>query len=143
MKAISINCDKIDWVGMVLRGTKTVETRNQRTLDPVVGEAVALIRRKGNDRKVVALVIFGPIAHTWTTSESFFKDYKLHRVCRTCPYHEWHGVKYGYPIRVVQKFAKPIHIGAMQKGNGSWTVRILTPEEENLIRKCTKSKESR
>lgn len=44
MKAININCKRIDFIDMILNGSKTIETRKTNSLKSLVGCRVGLIK---------------------------------------------------------------------------------------------------
>lgn len=102
MMGININCKHQDFIGEILSGKKTIETRNTPSLDPYLGQRVGLIRTGG---------LFATLEGFATISESFIyydrtsfdSDYELHRVAPDSPYYiPNHGTKVGYILTDVE-----------------------------------------
>jgi hypothetical protein len=95
---ININ-DKIqDFTGQILRGEKTIETRNTNSLKSYIGKKVGIIRTgKGKAYLVGYATIGDPIIYK--TEEEFRKDYNKHLVERGSKFDiPKGGIKYGYPL---------------------------------------------
>lgn len=109
LTGININDDYQDYTGQILRGEKTIETRNTKSLHHAVGQTVGLIstrRRPYRPAMVVGIATIGePIFYP--DEESFNADYDRHQVGRDSPHHisspdNPTGTKYGYPMHDVK-----------------------------------------
>ena len=56
MKGIFVNSAKVDYAGMLVDGTKIIETRTRRMLDCLCGERVAIIRTGKGKPMVIGYV---------------------------------------------------------------------------------------
>ncbi len=104
---ININ-DKIqDFTGQILRGEKTIETRNTNSLKPYIGKRVGIIRTGKGKAYLVGYVTVGePVVYK--TRKEFRNDYDRHLVERGSKFDIKKGkVKFGYPMIDVEKFEEP------------------------------------
>lgn len=76
---ININDKQIPFTDLILSGHKTIETRNSRSLDSVVGRRVGIIRTGVGRAMLVGYVSIGS-PKFYKNSDEFDKDYKKHRV---------------------------------------------------------------
>ncbi len=107
---ININ-DKIqDFTGQILRGEKTIETRNKNSLKAYVGERVGIIRTgKGNAYLVGFCTVGEP--KLYENEKEFRKDEDKHLVQQGSKFDiPKDGVKYGYPLYDVVKLDEPVRI---------------------------------
>ncbi len=107
---ININ-DKIqDFTGQILRGEKTIETRNKNSLKAYVGERVGIIRTgKGNAYLVGFCTVGEP--KLYENEKEFRKDEDKHLVQQGSKFDiPKDGVKYGYPLYDVVKLNEPVRI---------------------------------
>jgi hypothetical protein len=107
---ININ-DKIqDFTGQILRGEKTIETRNKNSLKAYVGERVGIIRTgKGNAYLVGFCTVGEP--KLYENEKEFRKDEDKHLVQQGSKFDiPKNGVKYGYPLYDVVKLNEPVRI---------------------------------
>jgi hypothetical protein len=95
---ININ-DKIqDFTGQILRGEKTIETRNRNSLKSFIGKKIGIIRTgKGKAYLVGYATIGDPVIYK--NEEEFRKDYNKHLVQKDSKFDiPKGGIKYGYPL---------------------------------------------
>lgn len=107
---VNIN-DKIqDFTGQILRGDKTIETRNKNSLKAYVGERVGIIRTgKGNAYLVGFCTVGEP--KLYENEKEFRKDEDKHLVQQGSKFDiPKDGVKYGYPLYDVVKLDEPVRI---------------------------------
>jgi hypothetical protein len=107
---VNIN-DKIqDFTGQILRGEKTIETRNKNSLKSYVGERVGIIRTgKGNAYLVGFCTVGEP--KLYENEKEFRKDEDKHLVQQGSKFDiPKDGVKYGYPLYDVVKLNEPVRI---------------------------------
>ena len=98
------NTKKANYIGMILNGTKTEETRSQRTLDKFIGKKVFVTDKD----KVYGWVVLGE-PHKYT-EEEFRKteNQKKHRVPKGDEYDvKPGGSKWAYPIESYERFDSP------------------------------------
>jgi len=94
---ININDGEQDFTDQILRGEKTIETRNTRSLDPYIGKRVGLVRTgKGKAQHVGFAVIGEP--KFYSDAESFRQDEDKHLVPVGSEYDIPETGKWGYPI---------------------------------------------
>ncbi len=101
-KGININDKEIPFTDLILSGKKTIETRNSRSLDSVVGERVGVIRTGVGRATLVGYVTIG-VPKFYKNSYEFDKDYKKHRVGSDSSFYIGSGGKYGYPLIDVER----------------------------------------
>jgi hypothetical protein len=120
--AININDTHQDYTGQILRGEKTVETRNTNSLRPLIGGRYG-ISRTHDSRKVPAMVVgYATLGEPklYENAEDFDADYDLHQVGTDSPHHfnkSHTGVKFGYPLHDVEQEPEPFPPGP---GNQKW-----------------------
>jgi hypothetical protein len=121
--AININCTHQDYTGQILRGEKTIETRNTNSLRTLIGGRYGISRTHDNSRRFPAMVVgYATLGEPklYETAEDFDADYHLHRVGPESRHHfnESHtGVKFGYPLYDVESEPEPFPPGP---GNRKW-----------------------
>lgn len=120
--AININDTSQDYTGQIVRGEKTIETRDTNSLRPLIGSRVG-ISRTHNSPKIRAMVVgYATLGEPklYTNQDDFDADYHLHQVGHDSPHHFKHakyGVKYGYPLHDVEGEPNPYPPG---QGNQKW-----------------------
>lgn len=107
---ININ-DKIqDFTGQILRGEKTIETRNTNSLKPYIGQKVGIIRTGKGKALLVGFCTLGE-PKLYHNEKDFRKDEDKHLVEKGSKYDiQKDGIKYGYPIYDVVELKEPILI---------------------------------
>jgi hypothetical protein len=131
--AININCTHQDYTGQILRGEKTIETRNTNSLRTLIGGRYGISRTHDNSRRFPAMVVgYATLGEPklYETAEDFDADYHLHRVGPESRHHfnESHtGVKFGYPLYDVEREPEPFPPGP---GNRKW--RSITALDKTL-----------
>jgi hypothetical protein len=120
LMGININDTHQDYTGQILRGEKTVETRDTQSLNPYVGRRIALFRTHDN-KSVPTLVVghatVGEPIH-YPDADSFDADYERHRVASDSLHHftrAKYGEKYGYPMLDPVALDRPMLVNS--KGN--------------------------
>jgi hypothetical protein len=108
---ININDKDEPWTEMILRRSKTVETRNSNSLDPYIGKRVGIIQTgvfPGMAWLVGYMEIGSPIVYK---SENHFRmDEFRHKVkCGSLWDIKEGGIKYGYPVHNVDVI-EPIRV---------------------------------
>lgn len=104
---ININ-DKIqDFTGQILKGDKTIETRNTNSLKPYIGKRVGIIRTgKGKAYLVGYCTIGEPIVYK--SKKQFRMDYDKHLVDKGSKFDiPEGGIKFGYPLHDVEAIENP------------------------------------
>lgn len=100
---ININCKHQDFIGEILRGEKTIETRNTPSLDPYIDRRVGLVRTgKGK----AMLMGFATIREgfIYYDRQSFDADHELHKVAPNSPYYiKDAGTKVAYILEDVEE----------------------------------------
>jgi len=101
-RGVNINDSTMDYTGLILNGSKTVETRDDtRSLSPYVGKRVGIVRTgKGKATLVATAVIGEPV--TYATEAEFRAAYDQHQVPVGDDF-DFKGVKYGFPLTEVTK----------------------------------------
>jgi hypothetical protein len=103
MMGININCKHQDFIGEILRGEKTIETRNTPSLDPYIDRRVGLVRT-GQGKAM--LMGFATIREgfIYYDRQSFDADYELHKVAPDSPYYiKDAGTKVAYVLEDVEE----------------------------------------
>jgi predicted transcriptional regulator len=105
---ININ-DKIqDFTGQILKGEKTIETRNKNTLKSYIGQRVGIIRTGKGKAVLVGFCTIG-IPKVYKNEEEFRKDENKHLVKKGNKYDiPTNGIKFGYPLHNVVKIKEPL-----------------------------------
>lgn len=112
---VNINDTVQDYTGQILRGDKTMETRNSRSLHPYVGRQVGIVRTHKSRNQPTMLVGYASVGDPkfYGSREDFDADYHLHQVGPDSPHHINHsptGTKWGYPMHdVLPVDPKPVH----------------------------------
>jgi hypothetical protein len=103
LRGININDSEQDFTGQILRGEKTIETREAPTLSPYIGRRVALVSTgKGGTPSIVGYAVVGE-PKVYNTVDEFRADYDQHRVEPNSTFDiKPDGIKYGYPLTEVQ-----------------------------------------
>lgn len=106
---VNINDDYQDYTGQILRGEKTIETRDTPTLHHAVGQRIALISTRHRPRRPALVVGYATIGDPvfYPDADAFDADYDRHLVGRDSPHHitsptNKTGTKYGYPMLEVE-----------------------------------------
>lgn len=92
----------------IVDGRKTIETRRSRSMDPLIGKRVKIIRTtgKGSEAMVIGEVTIGkPVFYR--TKAQFEKDFEKHLVPSDSGFGFSDGGKYGYPMIDAEKYDKP------------------------------------
>lgn len=111
MKAFNINDKTADFTGMILGGIKTVETRNTRSLDSLIGQRVGMIRTGKGKAVLVGYVTISGVKEYGSVPE-FRADYNAHRVAPGSAYDiPESGKKFGYILENVVP-CKPVPVAA-------------------------------
>ena len=101
MMGVNINDKCQDFTGQILRGEKTIETRNTRSLDPYIGERVGLVRTGVGKATLVGYATVGePVVYD--SVAKFRRDYDKHLVAPGSAFDIKDGLKYGYPLMQVE-----------------------------------------
>ena len=102
-KGININDEFQDFTGQILRGEKTIETRDSRSLDSRIGKLTGIIRTGIRNQKATLVgyaVIGEPVVYD--SVAKFRRDYKKHLVAPGSEHDIKDGLKYGYPLMQVE-----------------------------------------
>lgn len=103
---ININDKHQDFTGQILRGEKTIETRDTHSLKPYVGKRIGLVSTGIGPATLVGYANVGePIFYN--TPEEFDADWHRHRVSPDSPYYITPRGKYGYPLTEVEAEPNP------------------------------------
>lgn len=103
---ININDQSQPFTDMIMDGEKTIETRNSRSLDSVVGKSVGIIRTGIGPALLVGYVDVGePIFYR--NSKEFDLDWKRHRVEPKSPFYIGKNGKWGYPLINPKRIPQP------------------------------------
>jgi hypothetical protein len=98
----NVNDSEMPWTDMILQGKKTIETRDNDSLRPYVGERVGIIRTGKGTATLVGYCTIGE-PKVYRTNEEFRADNSKHQI-PAGP--EWDlqpgAVKYGYPLSDVE-----------------------------------------
>jgi len=96
MKAFNINDREFRFTDKILEGLKTVETRNSRSLDSLIGQRVGIIRTGAGKATLVGYVTIAGVKEYSNASE-FDSDHQAHLVKPGSKYYiQQGGKKYGY-----------------------------------------------
>jgi hypothetical protein len=99
---------KNDYPDMIVSGKKTIETRDTRSIDKIIGKPVSIIKTQdGEKAKVIGEAVFGE-PKFYATKEEFDADYKKHRVPTGSKYDFPEGGKWGYPITNAKRYSREI-----------------------------------
>jgi len=93
---------------LIVSGQKSIETRRTRSLDPLVGQRVKILRTtgKGDEARIVGEVTIGePIEYK--TKTEFAKDYNKHLVDDDSDFTFQDGGKFGYPMLNPERYDTP------------------------------------
>jgi hypothetical protein len=103
LMGININDKCQDFTGQILRGEKTIETRNTRSLDPYIGERVGIVRT-GISKQKATLVGYATVGEpvVYDSVSKFRRDYDKHLVAPGSAFDIKDGLKYGYPLMQVE-----------------------------------------
>lgn len=105
---ININDSREKWTDLILRGIKTIETRESKRLHSYVGKTVGLIQTGVGRAKLVGFIRIGnPIEYN--TLHDFRRDVQYHLVTPGSHF-DFKTKKYGYPIEVIHKLDNPIAV---------------------------------
>ena len=102
-KGININDEFQDFTGQILRGEKTIETRDSRSLDSRIGKRTGIIRTGIRNQKATHVgyaVIGEPVVYD--SVAKFRRDYDKHLVAPGSEHDIKNGLKYGYPLMQVE-----------------------------------------
>jgi len=104
---ININ-DKIqDFTGQILRGEKTIETRNTNSLRPYIGRKVGIIRTGKGKAYLVGYCTIGE-PKVYESEREFRGDFDKHLVDRGSKFDiPEGGIKFGYPLHDVTRLDEP------------------------------------
>lgn len=104
---ININ-DKIqDFTGQILRGEKTIETRNTNSLRPYIGRKVGIIRTGKGKAYLVGYCTIGE-PKVYESEREFRRDFDKHLVDRGSKFDiPEGGIKFGYPLHDVTRLDEP------------------------------------
>lgn len=114
------NTKKANYIGMIFNGTKTEETRSQRTLDAFIGKEFYVT----DGKYVYGSVVFGE-PHKYTEAEFHkLENQKKHRVPKGDKYDiKKGGIKWAYPIESYNKFDKPKKLSDSKEYKNSFQAR--------------------
>lgn len=104
-RSININDSDADYTGMIVRGEKTIETRdNPTSLKPYIGKRVGLVSTgTGGKSMLVGSAVIGE-PKQYDTENAFRKDYSKHRVEPGSKFDIRKGSKkWGYPLTDVRQ----------------------------------------
>ena len=104
-EGIYINDSTQKFTDQILKGDKTVETRNKPTLDRFIGQRVGIIRSGRGKSVVVGYATIGDRID-YPTEKSFRADEKRHKVKKGSKF-DTKGVKYGYELLDVAEEPNP------------------------------------
>ena len=99
---ININDSIQPFTEQILDGNKTIETRNNPTLNPYVNQKVGIIRTGQGQAKLVGFFTIGR-PKFYKNKKEFDKDYDKHLVGKDSPYYITDEGKWGYPLLNVEK----------------------------------------
>jgi hypothetical protein len=127
-KGININDEFQDFTGQILRGEKTIETRDSRSLDSRIGKLTGIIRTGIRNQKATHVgyaVIGEPVVYD--SVAKFRKDYKKHLVAPGSEHDIKNGLKYGYPLMQVETVT-PKELTSQGR-----VIRQLNPAKRNPV----------
>lgn len=96
-KGININDKSQNFTDLILAGIKTIETRDSRSLDSVVGKRVGIIRTGKGPATLVGYVTVGE-PKFYRNQNDFDRDRKRHHVGPESPFYIGDNGKWGYPL---------------------------------------------
>ena len=102
-KGVNVNSASQPYADMIVSGDKTIETRDSRSLDSLIGRRVGIIRTggKGKGQLTGSAVVGEPIEYR--SEEEFRADESRHKVPKDDKYDiKEGGVKYGYSMSDVR-----------------------------------------
>lgn len=103
---ININDKTQPFTDMILNRIKTIETRNSRSLNSVVGSRVGIIRTGKGPATLVGYATVGePIFYG--NAKEFDRDWRRHRVGPESPFYIGLQGKWGYPLADIERLDKP------------------------------------
>ena len=117
-RAVNINDDSQDFTGQILKGQKTIETRDtlNNAMQGVLGQRIGLVRTGIKDTKVVGYATVAKQPIVYRNESEFRRDKDRHQVAPGSKYDiKKGGVKYGYELTdvvSVEPFA-PKSVGRM------------------------------
>jgi hypothetical protein len=106
---ININDRSQPFTDMIMDGLKTIETRNSRSLDSVVGKRVGIIRTGVGPAMLVGYADVGEPTF-YANPKEFDLDRKKHRVGPESPFYIGPKGKWGYPLSNVEKLPNPLAV---------------------------------
>lgn len=120
------NTKKANYIGMIFNGTKTEETRSQRTLDAFVGKDFYVT----DGKYVYGSIVLGE-PHKYTEAEFHkLENQKKHRVPKGDEYDvKPGGIKWAYPIESYKKFDKPKKLSDSKEYKNSFQAREILYSE--------------
>jgi hypothetical protein len=99
---------------LILSGEKSIETRTYPLPKTYTGKPMLLIETPGPSgnfkARIVALIQF-EASFQYANAVEFYKDIARHHVSRRSPW-AWQASKpkWGWPVKVIRKFPKPIQL---------------------------------
>ena len=134
MMGININCKHQDFIGEILSGKKTIETRNTPSLDPYLGKRVGLVR---TGKGPAMLLGFATIKESFIyyDRQSFDADYELHKVAPDSPYYiKDAGTKVAYILEDVESIEPTlvISLGIIARNIDAAIERIVKHNSPSL-----------
>lgn len=105
MKGININCKKKDWIGLILTGEKTIETRDSMSLHPYIGQRIGLVATGRGKATLHGYATIKKVVE-YRSLEDWNKDMSKHLVMYTDPYCWEVGktkLKWGYVLTDVER----------------------------------------
>ena len=114
------NTDKANYIGMILNGTKTEETRSRRTLDAFIGKDFYVT----DGKYVYGSIVLGE-PHKYTEAEFHKREnQRKHRVPTGDEYDiKPGGIKWAYPIESYKRFDKPKKLSDSTEYKNSFQAR--------------------
>jgi hypothetical protein len=104
---ININDKVHDFTGQILRGEKTIETRNTNSLKSYIGKRVGIIRTGKGKAYLVGYCSVGE-PKVYRNEVEFRKDYSKHLVEKGSKFDiREGGIKYGYPLYDIEALDEP------------------------------------
>jgi len=113
-RGININDKYQPFTELILSGIKTIETRDSRSLNSLIGQRVGIIRTGVGVATLVGYVTIGePIFYS--NKLMFDMDYKRHRVGPESPFYIGENGKWGYPLSNPERLSRTRKI--LNRGN--------------------------
>ena len=109
MLGININCKTQDFIGQILDGMKTIETRNTHSLRCYVGERIGLIKTECGKATLCEYATIMREIH-YRNEEEFRRDEDKHLVLKGSVY-DIVTDKYGYVLSDVVRI-KPVEVSS-------------------------------